>query len=39
MNDELMIRWMIRRDLPIVEHIEQVSFSNPWTHDDFIRYL
>jgi len=39
MNDELMIRWMIRKDMPIVEHIEQVSFPNPWTHDDFIRCL
>lgn len=33
------IRWMIRRDLPIVLNIEKQSFRCPWNEDDFIRTL
>jgi ribosomal-protein-alanine N-acetyltransferase len=38
-DNDLRIRFMIRRDMPSVEHIEQVIFPNPWSHDDFIRCL
>ncbi len=30
------IRWMIRRDMPEVLQIEQESFENPWTEEDFL---
>jgi [ribosomal protein S18]-alanine N-acetyltransferase len=33
------IRWMIRRDMPIVLAIEQASFNDPWTESDFVRCL
>ncbi len=33
------IRWMIRRDMQDVEHIETVSYEFPWSEDDFIRAL
>ena len=33
------IRWLIRRDLPTILHIENESFSEPWTEEDFIRCL
>ena len=33
------IRWMIRRDMPEVLHIEQSSFEFPWAEEDFIRCL
>ena len=33
------IRWMIRRDMPEVQLIEEVSFEFPWSEDDFIRCL
>lgn len=33
------IRWMIRRDMPEVLDIENVSFEFPWSEDDFIRCL
>ena len=33
------IRWLIRRDMPEVLEIENRSFQNPWTHDDFIACL
>ena len=33
------IRWMIRRDMPIVLSIESECFEFPWTEDDFIRCL
>lgn len=33
------IRWMIRRDMPEVMAIENASFSDPWTDDDFIKVL
>jgi len=33
------IRWMIRRDMPEVLHIEQESFEFPWSEEDFLRCL
>ena len=33
------IRWMIRRDMPEVNEIEQRSFEFPWSEEDFIRCL
>jgi ribosomal-protein-alanine N-acetyltransferase len=33
------IRWMIRRDMPEVLHIEQDSFEFAWTEEDFLRCL
>lgn len=32
----VMIRWMIRRDLPQVMAIERRSFETPWTDEDFL---
>lgn len=36
MSDDLMIRWLIRRDMPEVLQIEQDSFADPWTDEDFL---
>lgn len=33
------IRWMIRRDMPVVLDIENSSFEFKWTEDDFIKCL
>lgn len=33
------IRWMIRRDMPEVLHIEQESYDYPWMEEDFLRCL
>jgi ribosomal-protein-alanine N-acetyltransferase len=33
------IRWMIRRDMEEVLHIEQQSFEFPWAEEDFVRCL
>ena len=33
------IRWMIRRDMPEVLEIEQLSFDYPWLAGDFSGYL
>ena len=33
------IRWMIRRDMPDVLGIEELSFEYPWSEEDFIRCL
>ncbi len=33
------IRWMIRRDMPEVMAIEEASFAEPWSEDDFVRSL
>lgn len=33
------IRWMIRRDLPEVMHIENSSFEFPWSEDDLLECL
>lgn len=33
------IRWMIRRDMPEVLGIEELSFEYPWSEEDFIRCL
>lgn len=36
---EFHIRWMIRRDMPVVLAIEGDSFEFPWSEDEFIRCL
>ena len=33
------IRWMIRADMPSVLAIEELSFENPWSEEEFIRTL
>lgn len=33
------IRWMIRRDMPEVQHIEDASYDLGWTEEDFLRCL
>ncbi len=35
-NLEVQIRWLIRRDMAEVLRIEQSSFMNPWTDEDFL---
>jgi len=36
---QVHIRWMIRRDTPVVLRIEAESFDNPWTEEELIRTL
>src|SRR5215467_10391501 len=36
---KVLIRWMIRRDMPEVLAIEQHSFEFPWCENDFLRCL
>lgn len=38
-NVHVDVRWMIRRDMPEVLEIEQMSFENPWIEDHFIQSL
>ena len=33
------VRWLIRRDLPAVLRIEDASFREPWTEDEFVQSL
>lgn len=33
---DVQIRWLIRRDMAEVLHIEKCSFENPWTEEDFL---
>lgn len=35
----VLIRWMIRRDMPEVVEIEQQSFDSAWTEEDFLTCL
>lgn len=35
----VQISWMIRRNMPEILHIEQQSFKNPWTEEDFLKCL
>lgn len=37
--EEINIRWMIRRDMPAVEGIEEAAFPFQWSEEDFIRCL
>ena len=39
MENSVHIRWMIMRDRSSVLAIENDSFDNPWSQDDFIRCL
>lgn len=36
---QILIRWMIRSDMPAVLEIESESFDFAWTHEDFRRAL
>lgn len=36
---DVHIRWMIRRDMEQVLHIEQSAFEFPWTEEDFVACL
>jgi len=36
---KVQIRWLIRRDMPEVMEIEQSSFQQPWTEEDFLGHL
>ncbi len=35
----VVIRWLIRRDMPDVLRIENACFEFPWTEDEFVRLL
>lgn len=35
----VQIRWLIRRDMPEVLAIEQSSFQQPWSEEDFLSHL
>lgn len=35
-NTSIIVRWMIRRDLPVVLDIEQRCFEFPWQEEDFL---
>ncbi len=37
--DDITIRWMLRKDIPQVEAIENSVFEFPWRHDEFPRCL
>lgn len=36
---QLTFRWVIRRDLPFILRIEQDTFTDPWTEEDFLVML
>lgn len=36
---DVHVRWTNRQDLPAILAIEEYSFSNPWSEDDFISML
>ena len=38
-DTQVFIRWMIRRDMPEVLRIENESFAECWTEEDFINAL
>ncbi len=38
-QEQVHIRWMIRRDMPEVLQTEQLSFEFSWTEEDFLRCL
>ena len=38
-NNDVAIRWMIRRDMAEILDIERASFECPWSEDEFIRCL
>lgn len=35
-QNSLLIRWLIRRDMPKVLEIESSSFEQPWTEEEFL---
>jgi len=38
-NNDVAMRWMIRRDMAEILDIERASFEYPWSEDEFIRCL
>jgi len=36
---DVVVRWLIRRDMPEILRIENACFEFPWTEDEFIRLL
>jgi ribosomal-protein-alanine N-acetyltransferase len=38
-DEDVLVRWMIRRDIPTVLDIELASFEDPWTDKEFMEYL
>jgi ribosomal-protein-alanine N-acetyltransferase len=38
-DEDVLVRWMIRRDIPTVLDIERASFEDPWTDKEFMEYL
>jgi ribosomal-protein-alanine N-acetyltransferase len=38
-NPQFEIRWLIRRDIPLVLHIERESYEHPWVEADFLEAL
>lgn len=37
--DTFRIRWMVRKDLEQVLHIEKHSFEYPWKKEDFVKFV
>ena len=35
-QSDILMRWLIRRDMPIVLEIESRSFRHPWTEEHFL---
>ena len=35
-QSDILIRWLIRRDMPVVLEIEKRSFRHPWTEEHFL---
>jgi ribosomal-protein-alanine N-acetyltransferase len=38
-DQDVLVRWMIRRDVADVLKIEQEHYSNPWTEQQMLAYL
>jgi ribosomal-protein-alanine N-acetyltransferase len=38
-DEDVLVRWMIRRDIPTVLDIERESFEDPWTEKELLKYL
>ena len=36
---DCVIRWIVRGDMPDVERIDEMSFSEPWSRDEFTSIL
>jgi [ribosomal protein S18]-alanine N-acetyltransferase len=38
-NNPYAFRWLVRRDMPEVMAIENASFADPWTEEEYLRQL